>query len=223
MSVLDQISAELEGIKAQSLWKTERPILSPQSSHIDVAPGRPVLNFCANNYLGLADNPELIAAAKEVRVLLEELGLASFVKTTGGKGLHVVVPVRRRLEWPETKAFCRSVAEFLVAAAPDRYIATMSKAARKGKIFVDYLRNERGATSIAAYSTRAKPGAPISAPCTWQEVEKREVEPQTFTLKTIADRIESVGDLWADMRKHRYSLRTKIKRVEKEAATPRSS
>src|SRR4051794_6374742 len=88
--------------------------------------------------------PHVVNAAREVRLLLEELELESFLKTTGGKGLHIVVPIRRRLDWPEAKAFCRSVADFLVAAAPDRYIAKMSKAARKGKIFVDYLRNDRG-------------------------------------------------------------------------------
>ena len=94
------------------------------------------------------DWSHVVTAAKEVRLLLEEIGLVSFVKTTGGKGLHVVVPIRRRTDWDEAKAFCRAVADFLVAAAPDRYIATMSKAARKGKIFVDYLRNDRGATAI---------------------------------------------------------------------------
>ena len=95
-----------------------------------------------------------------MRLLLEQLDLTSFLKTTGGKGLHIVVPIRRRTSWHDAKAFCRAVADFLVAAAPDRYIATMSKAARKGKIFVDYLRNDRGATAIAPYSTRARPGAP---------------------------------------------------------------
>ena len=106
------------------------------------------------------DWPRVVTAAKEVRMLLEQLDLTSFLKTTGGKGLHIVVPIRRRTTWHDAKAFCRAVADFLVAAAPDRYIATMSKAARKGKIFVDYLRNDRGATAIAPYSTRARPGAP---------------------------------------------------------------
>ncbi len=103
--------------------------------------------------------PQVVTAAREVRLVLQELGLVSFLKTTGGKGLHLVVPVTPRLEWDEAKDFCRSVANFIVRAAPDRYIATMSKAARKGKIFIDYLRNGRGATAIAPYSTRARPGA----------------------------------------------------------------
>jgi bifunctional non-homologous end joining protein LigD len=95
------------------------------------------------------DWPQVVAAARQIRLLLEELDLTSFVKTTGGKGLHVVVPIRRGPSWVEAKAFCRAVADFIVRAAPDRYIATMSKAARKGKIYVDYLRNDRGATAVA--------------------------------------------------------------------------
>ena len=106
--------------------------------------------------------PQVVAAAKEVKLLLEELGLVSFVKTTGGKGLHIVVPIERRHRLGRCQGVLQSGRRLMVAAAPDRYIAKMSKAARKGKIFVDYLRNDRGATAIAPYSTR--PGrAPRSA------------------------------------------------------------
>ncbi len=101
--------------------------------------------------------PQVAAAAREVRLLLKELGLESFVKTTGGKGLHIVVPIRRGPTWTEAKTFCRAVADFMVRAAPDRFIATMSKAARKGKIYVDYLRNDQGSTAVAPYSTRTSP------------------------------------------------------------------
>ena len=103
------------------------------------------------------DWPQVVTAAKEVRLLLKELGLTAFLKTTGGKGLHLVVPVQHRTNWDEAKEFCHAVADFLVAAAPDRYIANMRKAARQGKIFVDYLRNQRGATAIAL--TRPGPHA----------------------------------------------------------------
>ena len=109
------------------------------------------------------DWSDVVIAAREMRHLLLELGLTSFLKTTGGKGLHVVVPIVPRVEWEKARAFSRAVAELMVQAAPDRFIATMSKAARKGKIFIDYLRNGRGATAVAPYSTRAKPGATVSS------------------------------------------------------------
>jgi len=126
----------------------------------------------AKYYAQVADwmLPHVIIAAREVRLLLEELGLTSFLKTTGGKGLHLVVPIQPRAEWDEAKAFCRAVADFVVRAAPDRFIATMSKAARTGKIFIDYLRNGRGSSAVAPYSTRAKPGATVSAPIAWEEL-----------------------------------------------------
>lgn len=143
------------------------------------------------------DWPHVVTAAKEVRLLLEEIGLISFVKTTGGKGLHVVVPIRRRTDWDDAKAFCRDVADFLVAAAPDRYIATMSKAARKGKIFVDYLRNDRGATAIAPYSTRARSGATVSVPLSWEELNSR-LTSDHFTVRNLPGRLSRLKkDPWA--------------------------
>ena len=170
------------------------------------------------------DDPEALAgAALALRDLLAELGLESWVKTSGSKGFHIVVPLDGKADFGAVHGFANTVGTVLVWRDPKHLTQEFSKADRGGRILVDTGRNGYSATFAAPYAVRAKPGAPISAPCTWQEVEKREVEPQTFTLKTIADRIESVGDLWADMRKHRYSLRTKIKRVEKEAATPRSS
>ena len=102
----------------------------------------------------------VIEAAQLVRTLLSELDLACFVKTTGGKGLHVVLPLQRVHTWEEVKAFSKGVADHLVRLIPERFIANMSKQKRKGKIYVDYLRNAKGATAIAAYSTRARPGAP---------------------------------------------------------------
>ena len=108
--------------------------------------------------------PGVITAALLMRERLSELGLASFVKTTGGKGLHIVAPLTPEADWDTVKAFSRAVAESVVRETPTEYIATMSKEKRKGKIFIDYLRNGRGATSIAAYSTRSRKGAPISTP-----------------------------------------------------------
>ncbi len=106
------------------------------------------------------DWSEVADATRAVRLVLEELGLATFLKTTGGKGMHIVVPIAARTDWDDAKAFCKSVADFVVRAAPDRFIATMSKAAHRGKVFVDYLRNGRGATAVAPYSTRAARAPP---------------------------------------------------------------
>ncbi len=138
--------------------------------------------------------------------MLEELGLASFLKTTGGKGLHLVVPVQPRAEWDEAKAFCRAVADFMVRAAPDRFVATMSKAARKGKIFIDYLRNGRGATAVAPYSTRDKPGATVSAPIAWEELTPS-LHSDHFTIENLPARLARLKkDPWADIAKTKQSI-----------------
>jgi bifunctional non-homologous end joining protein LigD len=160
------------------------------------------------------DWPEVIDTARQVRALLEGLGLASFLKTTGGKGLHIVVPIQPRLEWPEAKAFCRSIADLIVRAAPDRLIATMSKAARKGKIFIDYLRNGRGATSIAPYSTRAKAGATVSVPIAWNEL-KPGLKSDHFTIENLPARLSRLkNDPWADLPKIKQLITaTMIKRL----------
>lgn len=114
--------------------------------------------------------PDLIAAAFEVRERLGAQRLAAFVKTTGGKGLHVVVPLEPKATWPAVKDFAKALADRMTADAPDRFIATITKSRRRGKILVDYLRNGRGATAVAAYSTRARPGAPVSMPVDWDEL-----------------------------------------------------
>ena len=158
------------------------------------------------------DWPHVVAAAEEVRLLLAELGLISFVKTTGGKGLHIVVPIQRRISWGEAKAFCRAVADFLVAAAPDRYIATMSKAARRGKIFVDYLRNDRGATAIAPYSTRARAGATVSVPIGWEELSGR-LKSDHFTIRNLPQRLSRLkNDPWAEIFDVKQSITTAMMR-----------
>jgi bifunctional non-homologous end joining protein LigD len=107
-----------------------------------------------------------------VRDFLKELKLASFVKTTGGKGLHIVAPIARDRTWEEVKNFCHGVANVITQADPAHFAATMSKAARPGKIYLDYLRNERGSTAVAPYSTRARAGAPVSMPLGWTELRR---------------------------------------------------
>jgi bifunctional non-homologous end joining protein LigD len=156
--------------------------------------------------------PDVIAAAKRVRTILEELQLESFLKTTGGKGLHVVVPIQPRTEWDEAKAFCRAVADYMVRLAPERFIAKMTKAARKGKIFVDYLRNGRGATAVAAFSTRNRPGATVSAPISWEELTT-ELRSDHFTIENVPARLAHLKkDPWADMAKTRQSLSASMRK-----------
>jgi bifunctional non-homologous end joining protein LigD len=135
-------------------------------------------------------------AALDVRARLEKLGLESFVMTTGGKGLHVVAPVQRRLSWDEHKAFSKAFAEQMARAEPQRYVSNIRKDLRKGRIFVDYLRNGRGATSISPYSPRARSHASVATPLTWEELEAG-VDPASFTIKTVIGRVHQLeGDPW---------------------------
>ncbi|HJT21599.1 MAG TPA: DNA ligase D, partial [Nitrospira sp.] len=131
---------------------------------------------------------QVIDAARLTKTLLEELGLVPFVKTTGGKGLHVVVPIQRFDGWDAVKDFAKAVADHMVRTIPQRFTSNMAKRARKGKIFIDYLRNGRGATAIAAYSPRAKPGAPVSVPLTWEELSP-ELTSDHFTVVNLPDRL----------------------------------
>ena len=141
----------------------------------------------------------LIDAALEVRERLGDAGLESFVKTTGGKGLHVVAPLRPKAGWDEVKSFAQSLAETMAGDSPDRYVATMSKRARAGKIFIDYLRNGRGATAVAPYSTRARSGAPVSTPLAWSELSAS-MRPDHFTVSNLPTRLAHLkSDPWADL------------------------
>jgi bifunctional non-homologous end joining protein LigD len=164
--------------------------------------------------------PEVIRAAQDVRERLTSVGLESFVKTTGGKGLHVVVPLTRRAGWTEVKTFAQALALAMEADSPERYIAKASKQARKGLIYVDYLRNGRGATAIAAYSTRARPGAPVSVPLAWSELSPK-LAPNHFTIANLGARLAKLkADPWADIAKVDQFLPTaeKPRRAKKRAA-----
>jgi bifunctional non-homologous end joining protein LigD len=131
----------------------------------------------------------VVDAALELKLALSELGLTSFVKTTGGKGLHVVVPVARRLDWEQHKAVSRAVVQALVQKQPQRYVINMRKDLRKGKIFLDYLRNGRGASAIAPYSTRARENAPVATPLRWDELEQG-AKPSDFDVRSVLRRLE---------------------------------
>lgn len=144
---------------------------------------------------------DVIAAAHEVRLRLEAAGLAAFVKTSGGKGLHVVTPLQPASDWAAAKAFCRAVAEAMAGDSPDRFVAKATKAARRKRIFVDYLRNGRGATAVAPYSPRARSGAPVSMPVGWEELST-EIGPAWFTIANAQTRLAGLpSDPWADFAK----------------------
>ncbi|MBX3442281.1 MAG: DNA ligase D [Planctomyces sp.] len=148
--------------------------------------------------------------ARDVRDVLSELGLKSFLRTSGGKGLHVVVPLTRRSGWDEVSEFARHIATGLAQHAPDRYIANMRKELRTGKVFVDYLRNQRGATSIACYSTRSRPGAPVATPLDWQELGRLRSAHQ-FTIESIPKRLQRLSrDPWEDFHQTRQSLTREV-------------
>jgi len=161
------------------------------------------------------DLDALRAAALALRDLLQELGLPAWVKTSGSKGFHLVVPLDRKTGFDEVAAFASGVGSMLVARHPARLTQAFSKADRGGRILVDTGRNAMGATFAAAYAVRAKPGAPVSAPCTWAEIERRTVGPRSFTLRTMADRLAEVGDLWADLPRRGRSLRRPMQRLRK--------
>jgi bifunctional non-homologous end joining protein LigD len=137
-------------------------------------------------------------AALEFHEKLDELGLANFVKVSGGKGYHIIVPLKPKANWDEVKDFSHDFADAMVEAAPDRYTATLAKKARKGKIFIDYLRNGRGATTVAPYSSRAKKGATVSMPVTWEMVADG-LGPNTFGIgdDALKKRLKA-ADPWAD-------------------------
>lgn len=154
------------------------------------------------------DNPaEVRAAALELRDLLGELGLRSWVKTSGSKGFHIAVPLDGRAKFGEVETFAHRVGKALVSLDPSRLTQEFSKADRGGRILVDTARNGYSATFAAPYTVRAKPGAPVSAPCTWEELERGDVAPQAFTLRSMPARIAAVGDLWASMNTHPQSIR----------------
>jgi bifunctional non-homologous end joining protein LigD len=161
------------------------------------------------------DFDDVIAAAKLVRKQIEALGLNPFVKTTGGKGLHVVVPIkadaRSRVEWDQCKAFAKEVSEIMRREQPDRFTTTLAKKARGGKIFLDYLRNGRMATAVAPWSPRARPGAGVAFPLSWSQV-KTGLDPKAYTLHDAAALLKT-PDPWTDFRAGEESLRPVLKKL----------
>ena len=185
--------------------------LHPWGSRVDKLETPDIITFDFDPDVGLPWE-RVTEAAIEMREALIGIGLQSFPKTTGGKGLHVVVPVTAKLEWEAIKEFAKWVAEKFVAAYPDRFTSNMAKRARSGRIFIDYLRNGRGATAIGVYSPRAREGATVATPLFWKEVEKG-VKPDAFTIATVPARLAKLkSDPWEEMPKLRQSISARVRR-----------
>jgi len=168
-------------------WGSRRPRLD--------RPDRLIFDFDPDEAVAWKD---LVAGVELLRTLLGELDLEGFLKTTGGKGLHVIVPIRATLDWAQAKGFTRAVADFMVRTFADRFTATVSKAKRKDKILIDYLRNAEGATAIAPYGVRARENAPVSMPIAWEEL-KTDVRFDHFNLRNAEERLaKQKRDPWRD-------------------------
>ncbi|SEQ33308.1 ATP-dependent DNA ligase LigD phosphoesterase module /ATP-dependent DNA ligase LigD polymerase module [Devosia sp. YR412] len=156
-------------------------------------PERIIFDIDPDEGLGFAD---VRAAAQTIREELDAFGLNTYPLISGGKGIHVIAPLRATAEWPDVKAFCKGIAQRLADREPDRFVATMSKAKRKGKLFIDYLRNERGSTAIAPWSPRSREGAPVAVPISWDELDGIKAANQ-FSLADAAERARQ-PDPWTD-------------------------
>ncbi len=180
--------------------------IHPWGCHVDKLEKPDLITF------DIDPSPEIawktvVETAFLLRAELEKIGLESFVKTTGGKGLHVVFPIVRRHDWDTIKIFTHTFVDYIVTLNPALYISTMNKAKRKGKIFLDYLRNQRSATAIAPYSTRARANATVATPLSWDELTTR-LNPAAFTIKTLPRRLEHLkDDPWESFYKIKQSLK----------------
>ncbi len=165
-------------------------------------PERIIFDIDPDEALAFADVRD---AARTIAELLTQLGLRSFPMLTGGKGIHVIAPIEQEFAWPAVKAFCKTIAQELASREPDRFVAVMSKARRKGRLFIDYLRNDRGSTAIAPWSTRARAGAPVAMPVRWDELNSF-AGADHFTLASAIERSRD-AESWPDYGTVRQSLR----------------
>lgn len=182
------------GVLEMHAWGSKRPRLD--------RPDRLVLDLDPAD--GVAWLP-LKEAVLLVKQLTDAAGLTAFLKTTGGKGLHVVMPIRSSLSWEQAKGLTRAMAELLVREHPDRFVATADKEARRGRIFIDYLRNAQGATAVAPYSLRARENAPIAMPLGWEELA-RDVRFDRWNVRNVRVRLSGRDDPWADFATTRQEI-----------------
>jgi bifunctional non-homologous end joining protein LigD len=210
MLVLDDLEGLLDLVQASVLeihpWgSTFTQLEKPDRLIFDLDPGE-----------GVPWNA-VVDAAHEVRARLDDLGLKSFVKTSGGKGLHVMLPLTPSVEWDEAKEFTKSVAEAMANGNPDRYLAIMTKTARRGRIFVDYLRNGRGATAVGPYSPRALPQASVSVPLEWAELSEG-IRADHFKIDNLRQRLDSLRrDPWQEA----STIRQKLPVLSRTSASAR--
>lgn len=196
-------------IATAQIGATELHVWGCQTDKLEY-PERIVFDLDPDEGLGF---PDVRAAAAEIRDVLASVGLTSFPMLTGGKGVHVIVPIQRRTEWPEVKAFAHGFAEKLAATAPQRYVANMAKKKRVGRIFLDYLRNERGATAIVPFSPRRRAGAPVATPVSWTEL-KRLDRANAFTMSTLDARLKrQKADPWKGYFQTKQALTAEIRKA----------
>ncbi|HKW01391.1 MAG TPA: non-homologous end-joining DNA ligase [Vicinamibacterales bacterium] len=195
------------------LWMVNQNCITP---HVWISrePALMKPDLCVFDLDPSSDDPGVLrSVVLALRDVLAELKLASWVKTSGSKGFHVVVPVGDGSGYDDVARLAQGVASVMIARDPTHLTQEFSKADRDGRIYMDVGRNHPGATFAAVYAVRARPGAPVSAPCTWEEIERGKVGPQTFTLRTMARRMKEVGDLWADLNKRKRSITSAVDRL----------
>lgn len=195
-------AVQMNVIEFHTWNSTTRKIDQPDRLVLDLDPGEGV------------GWPMMQQAAELTRTLLEELGLVSFLKTSGGKGLHIVVPLTPRDDWDTVRDFAKGVSQHLAAVLPDRFAALSGPRNRVGKIFVDYIRNNKGATTAAAFSVRARPGMGISVPCSWAELPNL-TGGDHWKVSNIAERLDSGQNPWEEYAKTRQTIKAKNRRLLK--------
>ncbi len=193
--------ANLNSITLHEWLSRADKIDKPDLMIIDLDPG-PATTF-----------PEIREAARATRALLEELDLPAYVKTSGSKGLHIAVPLKRRETFDQVHETAAIIGEVLVSRFPDQLTTEFRKEKRKGRLFLDMHRNQYGQHVVAPYTVRALPGAPVSTPIDWDELGR--IEAQTFTLKNVPRRLEKNGDPWRDIKQHAVTLGRARKALEK--------
>jgi bifunctional non-homologous end joining protein LigD len=203
--------AQMSAIELHAWGASEQEPLHPDQIIFDLDPGDDV---------AFAD---VVSAAIDVREQLQRLGLEPFCRTTGGKGLHVVVPLQPVADWDAVKPFCRAFAETLSQQQPGRYLSTVRKIDRQGRILIDWLRNGLGATAVASFCPRARPGACVATPLAWDEVN-RKLDPADFTVKTVPDRLARQRvDPWQGFDAARRRLPDAATKRESSPSTKRKS